>query len=236
MTDVSIIIPFKNEKEYAGKTVDTVYNYLKERNIDFEIIAVDDSDDETWDMLKKLEKKLKNFKAVQGWKPPGYGKAQRRGFQIAKGSIIIPYSGDMAESLDDVMKYIDVIRSGYDMALGSRFIKGGEVINYPRTKLIINRLGNTLLKILFLSRYNDFTNGFKGYNRKAIEAIRPVSDSYQIGLEMAMKGMRRGLKYKIVPIKWINRHSGVSKMNIKKTIMNNLIIIFKIFFSIGRYH
>ena len=169
---------------------------------------------------------------MQGWKPPGYGKGQRRGFQVATGDIIIPYSGDMCESLDDVMKYIKAIEEGYDMALGSRFIKGGKVINYPQEKLFINRLGNTFLQVLFLSKYNDFTNGFKGYSRKAINVIKPTAIGYEIGLEMALKGMRKGLKYKIIPISWIGRTSGVSKMNVRKTMIRQFKTAMRIFFGI----
>ena len=232
MVDVSIIIPFRNEKGYAAVAVESVYNYLKKTKIDFEIIAIDDSTDETWDILKKLEKKLNRFRAVQGWKPPGYGKALRKGFQEARGKIVIPYSGDMCESLDDVMKYIEIVNQGYDMALGSRFIKGGKIINYPKEKLFINRLGNFFLQILFLSKYNDFTNGFKGYSKRAFEIIKPKANSYELGLEMALKGMRKGLKYKIIPISWIGRTSGVSKMNVKKTMIRQFKMAMKIFFGI----
>src|SRR3989344_9576294 len=135
---VSIIILFRNEKGYARDAVMAVYNYFSKTDMDYEIIAVDDSADETWDILKGLEKEIKELKVVRGDTPPGYGKAVRKGLRVATGDILINFSGDLSDSLDDVKKYVDAISSGYDMVFGSRFMNGSNVSNYPVTKMILN--------------------------------------------------------------------------------------------------
>jgi glycosyltransferase involved in cell wall biosynthesis len=183
---LSIIIPFRNEKGYARTVVKHVHDYLSKQGISFEIIAVDDSTDETWGVLKGLERKYKHFRAFQGWKPPGYGKALRKGFEIAKGDIIVPYNGDMCDSLDDVMEYVQTIDSGYDMAFGSRYMKGSKVVNYPHDKLIFSRLGNLFLQTVSLAHCSDITNTFKAYKRSSIKKINPKTDSFEFVIELAL--------------------------------------------------
>ncbi len=234
LTDLSLIVPFRNEKEYAKEVISTIYTYFSDKKIDFEIIAIDDSTDETWDILKSLEKKYKNFKAVQGDKPPGYGKAIRKGFNTAKGDVLIPFNGDMCDSLDDAMKYYRIIKEeGYDMAFGSRYMKGGRVINYPSNKVLVSKLGNLFLRILFGIKCSDVTNTFKGFSRKSLQVIKPKADSFEIGLELALKGVKKGLSYRTIPISWTGRKYGVSKMKILKSIQRHLITSLKIFLGIG---
>ena len=233
LAEVSIIVPFRNEKEYAREVISKIYNYFLKKKIDFEIIAVDDSTDKTWDILKSLEKRYIKFKAVKGWQPPGYGKAIRKGFEIAKGDILIPFNGDMCDSLDDAMRYIKIIRDErYDMAFGSRYMKGGKIINYPSNKIVISKLGNLFLRILFGIKCSDVTNTFKGFSRKSIDAINPRADSYEIGLELSLKGVRQGLTYKTIPISWTGRKYGTSKMRLMKSIKKHFMMAMKIFFGV----
>jgi dolichol-phosphate mannosyltransferase len=233
MTTLSIIVPFRNEKEYAKDVISAVHGYFSKKKMDFEIVAVDDSTDETWNILKTLQKKYKTLKAVQGWKPPGYGKAIRKGFEIAKGDILIPFNGDMCDSLDDAMSYVKIIRDeGYDMAFGSRYMEGGKVLNYPSNKVIFSKLGNLYLGVVFGIKCSDATNTFKGFSRKAIKIINPKADSYEIGLELALKGVRKGLSYKTIPISWTGRKYGVSKMQIMKSIKRHFIMSMKILFGV----
>jgi dolichol-phosphate mannosyltransferase len=233
MTDVSIIVPFRNEKEYAKEVISTVHNYFSRKKINFEIVAVDDSTDETWVILKNLEKKYKTLKVVRGWNPPGYGKAIRKGFEVSKGDILIPFNGDMCDSLDDAMKYVKIIRDeGYDMAFGSRYMEGGKVINYPSNKIIVSKLGNLFLRTVFGIKCSDVTNTFKGFSRKAIKVINPKANSYEIGLELALKGVKKGLRYKTIPISWTGRKYGVSKMQVMKSVKRHFIMSMKILFGV----
>ena len=98
----SLIIPFRNEVGYAEATLSGAYQFLSERNLEFELIAVDDSSDGTWEIAQAFAAQHENVVAIKGGSPPGYGKALRTGFHAASGDILIPFNGDLSDSLDDV--------------------------------------------------------------------------------------------------------------------------------------
>lgn len=231
MKELSLIIPFKNENDYVRTVIREVHKYLTKKGIDFEIIAVDDSTDGTWEILRELQKKYSNFRAVQGWKPAGYGKAIRKGFSMARGKIVVPFNGDMCDSLDDVMKYVKIINSGYDMAFGSRYVPGARVLNYPMFKKIFSVITNIFIMVAFRVNCSDITQSFKAYRREVIEKINPISDGYEISLEIAIRAIRKGYKYKTIPISWVGRKSGVSKMNLGKSAPLYFNIVMRLLFN-----
>ena len=125
---------------------------------------------------------------------------------------------DSADSIEDLNTYISLMKNTeFDAIFGSRFIKGSEIVDYPKIKLIINRLGNYLTKFFFLSDYNDFSNSFKIYRKDIFNHINPiVSEDFNIFLELPLKTITRGFTYKIIPIKYYNRTVGTAKFKIKE--------------------
>ena len=125
---------------------------------------------------------------------------------------------DLSDDINDLIKYNELmLQNNYDAILGSRFMKGSKVLDYPIQKLILNRLFNFFVSIIFLNKYNDFTNAFKIYKRKALIEIMPlISESFNIFLEIPLKIITRNYKYKIVSINWIGRKKGTSKFKIKE--------------------
>jgi len=218
----SLIIPFKNEKEYAEITMKTAYSNMTERNLDFELIAVDDSSDGTWEILKHFQESHNNVVVIKGWDPPGYGQALREGFRSATGDILIPFNGDLCDSLDDVTSYIQHIHDGYDMVFGSRYMKGGKILGHSSAKVLLSRAGNAFLQWMFNAKCTDFTNTFKAYRREVIDAINPQANGYDLGLELALKGIIRGYKYTTIPVVWSDRQYGISKMSILKSMFTHL--------------
>jgi dolichol-phosphate mannosyltransferase len=214
----SLIIPFKNEVEYAETTMSTAYEYLFKREIEFELVAVDDSSDGTWNILKSFESLHQNVVAVRGGDPPGYGKALQKGFSVATGDIIIPFNGDLSDSLDDVISYIHLIEDGYEMVFGSRFMAGAKVTGSTAVKGIVSQLGNGFFQILFRTNCSDITNSFKAYRRRVLEDINPTANGYNIGMEIALKGIIKKYKYTTIPVAWSGRKYGRSKMSIIKSI------------------
>ena len=104
-----------------------------------------------------------------------------------------------------------------DAVFGSRFLKSSKVEGYAINKLILNRIFNLFVKILFLSPYNDFTNAFKIYKKKSLVKLFPlVSENFNIFLELSLKIECRKLNYKIIPISWNGRKHGQSKFKIKE--------------------
>jgi dolichol-phosphate mannosyltransferase len=119
------------------------------------------------------------------------------------------------------------MEEGFDCVFGSRFIKGGKVVNYPRFKLILNRLGNNVVRILFGIKYNDITNPFKLYKREVIEKLEPfISKHFNLEVEIPLKAIIRGYSYVVIPNTWTNRDKGVSKFKIKEMGSRYFFIIF----------
>ena len=105
--------------------------------------------------------------------------------------------------------YHQLIEEGYDCAFGSRFVPGAAVLDYPRFKLVINRLANWGIRILFRHRYNDTTNAFKAYRREVIEGVQPLlSNHFNLTVELPLKAIVRGYSYAILPTSWPTARAG----------------------------
>ena len=126
---------------------------------------------------------------------------------------------DLSDDVNDIHKYYKIMTNNQnlDAVLGTRFAKNSKVRNYPYLKLLLNRLANNIIRILFLSKYNDFTNAFKIYKRTVLLKLFPiVSENFNVFLELPLKVITRKLNYKIIPINWYGRRIGESKFKIKE--------------------
>ena len=213
---LSIIIPVKNEEFLIKKIIDQLQNKLK--NLPYEIIFIDDfSTDNTAKVTKELIKDKPQIN-IYGNERKGLGGVITRGIFKANGEVVCIMMSDLSDNIDDLEKYYTIIKDeDIDAVFGSRFIEGSKVIDYPKKKLILNRIFNIITKLLFISDYNDFTNAFKIYKKSALLKTFPlVSESFNIFLELPLKIISRKMKYKIIPISWSNRKEGVSKFDIKE--------------------
>jgi dolichol-phosphate mannosyltransferase len=119
-----------------------------------------------------------------------------------------------------------VLEAGYDCAFGSRFMPGGGVIDYPKLKLLINRVVNFGIRVLFQHGYNDTTNAFKAYRREVIETIDPLfSKHFNLTVEMPLKAVIRGHSFAVVPTTWRNRRHGESKLAMREMGSRYLFIV-----------
>ena len=114
---------------------------------------------------------------------------------------------DKSDDINDLKKYYKIITSEkYDAVLGSRFLRESQITNYPIGKLILNRIFNLFVSLIFLNKYNDYTNAFKIYKKKVLIEIMPlISESFNIFLELPLKIISRNYRYKIIPINWKGR-------------------------------
>ena len=213
---LSIILPIKNESENIVK----VLKLLEESIIDInhELVFVNDfSEDNSYEIISK-EKNNNNKIKLFNNNVQGLGGAITLGIEKSEGEVVCVMMADLSDDISDLKKYYKIIQEeNLDAVFGSRFIKGASVSGYPVKKLVLNRIFNYLTKFLFLSDYNDFTNAFKIYKKKALINSMPlVSESFNIFLEMPLKIISRKMKYKIIPINWRNREKGKAKFNIKE--------------------
>ena len=114
---------------------------------------------------------------------------------------------DQSDDINDLINYNNLINSDdYDAILGSRFMKNSKVKDYPFQKLILNRVFNFFVSLIFLNKYNDYTNAFKIYKKDTLLEIMPlISESFNIFLEIPLKIISRDYKYKIISINWMGR-------------------------------
>ena len=213
---LSILIPVRNESDNLKDLINYYSNKLQ--HINYEVLIINDfSDDDTLEKANSLSYENKKFKVLNN-KKKGLGGAVNLGIKESKGSKVVIMMADQSDDLDDLIKYNDIIdKEGYDAVLGSRFLKQSKVLKYPFQKLVLNRLFNYFVSLIFWNSYNDYTNAFKIYKKQALIEISPlISESFNIFLEMPLKIISRNYKYKIIPINWIGRTKGHSKFKIKE--------------------
>ena len=214
---LSIIVPHFNEGENLINFCEYIshINFLKE----FEVLFVDDySNDESKISSSKLAQSYSQLRFINNKFDKGLGGTIRSGILESKGEFVAIMMCDSSDTLEDLEKYYKEIQANnFDAILGSRFTEGSKIKNYPFRKLILNRIFNYFVKIIFWSNYNDFTNAFKIYKKKALLDIMPlVSESFNIFLEIPLKIISRQLKYKIIPISWENKRIGKSNFKIQE--------------------
>ena len=213
---VSIIIPVRNEEHSIKKIIEQLENKLK--NLSCEIIFINDfSTDNTSKTVNEMIKKKSQFILYENIQK-GLGGAIIEGINKSSGEAICIMMSDLSDDIEDLKKYYNILKDeGVDAVFGSRFIEGSKIIDYPKKKLILNRIFNLITKLLFFNDYNDYTNAFKIYKKSALLKTYPlVSESFNIFLELPLKIISRKMKYKIIPISWTNRKEGASKFDIKE--------------------
>ena len=213
---LSIIIPLRNESSGLENLRDYLINEIK--NLNCEIILINDfSNDNTYDIGMKIAQEDSNFKIFNN-DNKGLGGAINLGITMSSGDYIAIMMADLSDDIEDLKNYYKIIREkNVDAVFGSRFIKGSVVKNYPKKKLILNRIFNSLVKFLFWSEYNDFTNAFKIYKKVSLEKCKPfVSENFNIFLELPLKIISRGFTFEIIPIKWTTRKIGQSKFKLNE--------------------
>jgi len=213
---LSIIVPVRDESNNIQDVFDYFNNNLK--MIEHEVLIINDfSNDDTLEKSKNLIIKYKNFKVFNNLKK-GLGGAINLGIKKAIGEYVAIMMADQSDDINDLIKYNNLMQSAeYDAILGSRFTKESKVNDYPIQKLILNRIFNFFVSIIFFNSYNDYTNAFKIYKKSVLLEIMPlISESFNIFLEIPLKIISRNYRYKIVSINWMGRKKGESKFKIKE--------------------
>ena len=224
---LSLVIPAHNEEGHIAETVQSLATALRNAGIAYEIVVINDnSSDGTERILATLNAADPGIRYVNNLPPNGFGFAVRRGLAEFRGEAVAIVMADGSDDPADVVAFYRKLEGGYDCVFGSRFIQGARVSDYPKFKLLLNRLANLLIRALFLLRYNDVTNAFKLYRRSAIAGIQPLlSQHFNLTVELPLKCIIRGHKYAVLPNSWKNRKQGISKLRIKEMGSRYLFII-----------
>jgi dolichol-phosphate mannosyltransferase len=216
---LSVVIPARDEEESLPSTLADLTACLEREGVPHEIVVVDDgSRDRTWEVLRELQARHPALAPTQNESGMhGFGRAVTWGLDHSRGDAVVIMMADASDAPEDAVTYWRLLNQGHDCAFGSRFVTGGRVHDYPRVKLLVNRLANLLVRIGFNIPLNDTTNAFKAYRRTVIDGCRPfLAPHFNLTVEIPLKAIVRGYSYAITPISWRNRRHGVAKLKIKE--------------------
>ncbi len=214
----SVLIPAYNEEKNIIPTLERLAAALRAESIPFELLVVNDnSTDNTVAVIEEKAKEIPEIHLVHNWPPGGLGRAIRCGLHHYRGEVLAVVMADSSDNPADVVRCYRKIEEGYDCVFGSRFMKGGSVTHYPPVKLVVNRIVNHAMQLLFLTHHNDLTNAFKVYRRHVIQSILPLQAAhFNITIEMSLSSLIRRYRIAQVPITWSGRTWGISNLRLRK--------------------
>lgn len=238
---LSVVVPARDEEGCIASTVEHLYVELRLHGVPHEIVVVDDgSTDTTWQRLLETRARVPTLRPVQNPGPHGFGRAIIYGLDHISGDAAVIMMADESDDCRDVVRYWALLNEGWDAVFGSRFVKGGGVIDYPWIKLKVNRLANLFIRFMFGIKLNDTTNAFKAYRASVIQGCRPLlAPHFNLTVELPLKTIVRDYTWTVIPITWRNRRSGTPKLKIKEMGSRYLFICLYIwlekYFSRGDY-
>ncbi|MBL3658055.1 polyprenol monophosphomannose synthase [Fulvivirga sediminis] len=220
MTDSLVIIPTYNEKENIALIIDAVFKLSHP----FDILIVDDgSPDGTGAIVKELQKKDHNGRTlhiIERQGKLGLGTAYITGFKFAiekKYDFIFEMDADFSHNPKDLLNLREACTLGnYDMAIGSRYITGVNVVNWPMGRVMMSYFASMYVRFITGMPINDTTAGFVCFKRKVLETIeldKIKFIGYAFQIEMKFTAMKYGFKIDEVPIIFTDRTRGKSKMS-----------------------
>ena len=218
-SDSIIIIPTYNEKENIENIIKAVFALPK----CFHILVIDDgSPDGTASIVKRLQAEMyaDRLFLIEREGKLGLGTAYIRGFQWALEhtyEFIFEMDADFSHAPSDLPRLYDACqKEGFDVAIGSRYVSGVNVVNWPIGRVLMSYFASKYVRFVTGFHIHDTTAGFKCYRRKVLETI-PLNKirfkGYAFQIEMKYTAFKIGFKIKEVPVVFVNRREGVSKMN-----------------------
>ena len=231
---LSIVIPAYNESGNITECVQELQRIVGEQHgIDHEIIVVDDnSTDATAVLVQGLMLKHPQIRLVKRTSPGGFGRAIRSGLRAVRGDVVVIFMADLSDYPEDVVSCFRKIEEGYDCVFGSRFRKESRVQHYPLVKLVINRIVNRCIQLLFWTPFNDLTNAFKAYRVGVIRDCGPYQAShFNITLELSLSALIRGYRIAEIPISWSGRQWGASNLRLREMGRRYLSTLLMMFFQ-----
>ncbi len=229
---IIVIIPTYNEVENISRLIDILFK-LQLNQLD--VLVVDDnSPDGTSELVKKLATENPRIYLIQREGKLGLGTAYVRGFKYAiehAYDFIVQMDADFSHDPSEIKNFMSTI-ANYDLVLGSRYIVGVNVVNWPLSRLLLSYGANLYTRLITQMPIKDSTGGFKCFRRVVLEAIQLdniKSDGYAFQIEMNYKAWKKGFRIKEIPIVFVDRIAGSSKMS-KRIIREAALMVWKLKF------
>jgi dolichol-phosphate mannosyltransferase len=216
MKELLIVLPVINERENLKKMIPALLKYVEGRG---GILCIDDnSTDGTDKMFADLMKKNNNVHYIRNPRKVGLGNAYKMAadFAIKNGyTWMQQMDADLSHRIED-LKEFDKVTGSSDLIVGSRYIKGGHILNWPLSRRILSKGGSLYAKTILGCSVNDLTGGF---NRTRTEVFKNIgfneikSNGYSFQIELKYRAHKKGYRIKEVPITFSDRTAGQTKMN-----------------------
>ncbi len=224
-----MVIPTYNERDNIEKLVNEVLS-LGEC---FEVLIVDDnSPDGTGALADVIAASNRRVRVLHRPGKLGLGSAYRQGFRIALdmgADYIIEMDADFSHDPATLPRFVDMMKT-HDLVIGSRYLNGISVVNWPLRRLMLSYFASVYTRFITGLRISDCTSGFKCFKRVVIETLdldTVTSDGYSFQIEMNYRCMERGYRIGELPIIFIDRHAGTSKMS-KKIVREAVLMVWKL--------
>mmetsp|Transcript_14210 Transcript_14210/g.36316 ORF Transcript_14210/g.36316 Transcript_14210/m.36316 type:complete len:241 (+) Transcript_14210:25-747(+) len=214
----SVLLPTYNERDNLPLIVWLLMRAFKDIDVDFEIIVIDDnSPDGTQDICKQLQKVYGSDKVLL--KPRagklGLGTAYIHGMQFATGNFIFILDADLSHHPKFIPEFIRMQKSGdYDVVTGTRYVAGGGVHGWDLRRKLTSRVANYMAQVILSPGVSDLTGSFRLYKRPVLQRLMDVCESkgYVFQMEMIVRARELGFSIAEVPITFVDRFYGVSKL------------------------
>ncbi len=214
MAKTVVVVPTYNERQNIGTILERVLGVAPE----IEVVVVDDnSPDGTADVVRRAAESSPRVHLIERGAKLGLGTAYIRGFKYALDAgadLVMQMDADLSHDPKYIPDMLEAIRR-HDVVIGSRYISGVNVVNWPIERLLLSYMANVYTRVITGLPVHDATGGFKCFRREVLEAIdldEVISDGYCFQIEMNFRAWRKGFRITEVPIVFVDRHSGTSKM------------------------
>ena len=235
---LSVILPTYNEKENIERMIFSLTNILNNNKIKAIIVVVDDnSPDGTGEIVEKIKKENKIVHIVHRKKKEGLGRAYISGMKYSlknNADLIMTMDCDFSHDPNLIPNFIKKIQEGYDLVLGSRYIPGGGVKDWPLHRRLISKGGNFLPRLILGLKTHDNTTGFRCYKAKVLNSLdldNIKSNGYSFLVEMSFLIQKAGFKIGETPIIFKDRELGETKIS-KKEIFRTLKTLARLRFKL----
>lgn len=212
-----IIIPTYNEKENIARIIDSVLHL----NVSMDVLVIDDnSPDGTGQIVKDVQRNEPRVHLMERERKLGLGTAYIAGFKYAieqKYDYVFEMDADFSHDPAEIPNFLNKI-NGNDLVLGSRYLKGVTVVNWPLRRLFLSYAASVYTRIITGLPVKDCTGGYKCYRREVLESInlnKVHSNGYAFQIEITYKAWKKGFRLTEIPIIFVDRDVGHSKMSRK---------------------
>jgi len=232
MKNILVCIPTYNEQDNILKIIDSVLM----QGEDIEILVIDDnSPDGTGDIVESIKKTNNRVHLLRRPGKMGLGTAYIDGFKYGLTLTHIGYlmemDADFSHDPEDIKKFRDAIEEA-DLVIGSRYINGIRIVNWPMSRLLLSYFASIYVRWITRLPVMDPTGGFKCFRREVLESLKLdkiKSNGYSFQIEMNFFVWRAGFRIKEIPIIFIDRQAGTSKMS-KKIVYEAIFGVWRMFF------